>query len=446
MDVFFSGLATGLDTTALIDNLVAVERLPIRRLETQRRGIQTQRSRFEQIQAQLEDLRSAAGALGSRDDVLSSKVTSSNEDAVEVGSLGASTLGSFAVDVQQLARAERTYSNAFSSRETAGLFGTGSITIQVGSEDAVTIDVDGTDTLESVVSKINESGASVSAGILFDGTDYRLQVAGTKSGAANGVSFTESGTSLGLDDPANEIQAAQDAVLTIDTFTITREDNLVQGAIPGVSLNLREVTSGPVDVRVERDPDALRDKVRSFVDAYNKVTETINAEFVFTGEPRTEGSLAGDSTLRQIQSRLRSTAGQALSGVDPAFSTLASVGISVTSTGTLELDATKLDQALQSDSEAVSRLFVGDGGTVTGILAQLDAAIGDMTDADDGLISQRLDGFDARVEDIDGQIERMELRIEDFEEDLRLEFAALETLVSDLQSQQSQLSAILSGI
>ncbi|HJK98635.1 MAG TPA: flagellar filament capping protein FliD [Polyangiaceae bacterium LLY-WYZ-14_1] len=446
MDIFFSGLASGIDTASLVDQLVAVERLPINRLESQKRSIESQRSRFEQIRSQLDDLRSAVGALSTRDEVLSSRVTSGDEDAIVATSLGATNLGSFDVEVQALARAERTYSNAFAARDAAGLFGTGSFTIQVGSEDAVTIDVDGADTLESVISKINESGASITAGLLFDGTSYRVQIAGTKTGAANAITFSEAGTSLGLTAPGNQIQAAQDAVLTVDTFTITRPDNVVSGAIPGVSLELRDETAGPVEIRVERDGDTLRGNVQSFVDAYNKVAETINAEFVFTGEARTEGSLAGDSTLRQIQSRLRSTAGQAVAGLNPAFSTLASVGIRVTSTGTLELDGAALDEALATDPEAVSQLFVGDGSGSVGIMAQLDEAVRQMTDPDTGLIGQRLDGFDDRVQDLDGQIERMELRVEGFEEDLRLEFAALEQLVSSLQSQQAQLGAILSGL
>ena len=84
------------------------------------------------------------------------------------------------------------------------------------------ITVDGTDTLDSVAAKINSSGARVNAAVIFDGTNYRLQVSGTDSGVDNAVTFTETGTTLGVDDPANELVAAADAVFEIDGLAMTR--------------------------------------------------------------------------------------------------------------------------------------------------------------------------------------------------------------------------------
>lgn len=456
MEISFSGLASGLDTASLIEGLMQVERIPLNRLASKKSDIQTQRSRFEQIKAQLTDLRTAVQALDSRDEVLGTRIVSANEQVVTATSLGASTPGEFDVSVSQLARAERTYSDAFADRDVAGVGGSGTLTITVGSEDAVEIDVLSTDTLENVVAKINESGASVSAGLLFDGTDYRIQVAGTKTGADNGVTFTEAaGLNLGLDDPLNEFQSAQDAILTVDGFTITRSENTVSGAVPGVSLNLLDETGldeagdpATVQVRVERDPESLKTKVQAFVDAYNKVASSINAEFAFTGEARLGDSLAGDTTLRQLQRSLRDSVSSVVEGADPAYSTLATVGLESNSTGTLELDTTKLEAALADDSEAVFDLFVGNLSldVPTGAFTALDDLLDSYLADNDGLFDQRLDGFDDRVSDIDEQMERMESRLEQKEQSLRMEFATLETVMSDLQSQGSQLTAMLSGL
>ena len=276
---------------------------------------------------------------------------------VTASSSGGSAVGPISVHVTSLATVEKTYSNPFADQTATGAFGTGTLTLQVGSGDPVDITIDADDTLESVVGKINGSGADVTAGLMFDGTDYRLRVTGNDTGAANAISITETGTSLGLDDPANE------AVFSVDGFAMTRGSNSFSDAVPGVTITLtgESPDASPTTLAVERDTDALREKAQGFVDAYNEVAKAINAEFAYTGTAKGPGSLVGDSALRSVQTRLRSFIGSTVSGTSGAYTTLASIGIETNQDGTLKLDQADFDEAIAADANAATRSAASTG-------------------------------------------------------------------------------------
>ena len=66
----FGGLATGIDTAAIVDALLRVERQPIARLESQRSAVRTQQDLLRQFNGLLLALRDAARAIDNRSDSL----------------------------------------------------------------------------------------------------------------------------------------------------------------------------------------------------------------------------------------------------------------------------------------------------------------------------------------------------------------------------------------
>ncbi|HBQ14986.1 MAG: hypothetical protein EVA89_11105 [Sandaracinaceae bacterium] len=447
--ITFSGLSTGLDTAGIISQLMQLERMPVDRLETKKKNYDSQASKFRSLETKLKSLQDAAKKLGKPEDVLTTKVSTSDEKVFTATSSGGAAVGPTDIHVTSLAKVEKTYSNTFADKTATGAFGTGTLTLQVGSGDPVDITVDGTDTLESVVGKINGSGADVTAGLMFDGTNYRLRVTGNDTGAANAISFTETGTSLGLDVPANQVQAAVDAVFSVDGFAMTRASNTFSDAVPGVSITLTGASpdATPATLGVQRDTDALREKAQGFVDAYNEVAKGINAEFAYTGKAKGAGSLVGDSALRSVQSRLRSFMGSAVPGTSGAYRTLASIGIQTNQDGTLKLDAADFDEAVGADANAVSTLLAGNRiGGIDGFVKGFDDLIDEFVDSADGIIPSRIDALEGRNRDIDKQIDRLELRLEKTEEQLVKQYAKLEELVSGLTNQGNQIMAALVGL
>ena len=393
----------------------------------------------------METLKDAAETLGSSESFLASSATSSDETQVGVSASEDAPRGTYQINITQLARAERTYSSGFASNTQSGLFGTGTFSISVGADAAVDITVDGTDTLQSVASKINASDARVSAAVIFDGTEYRLQVSGEDTGADNAIEFSETGTTLGLTLAQNEMVTAQDAVFDIDGLSMTRSTNLVADAIPGVTLDLLSATSSPITVEVDRNSDETTEKVQEFVDAFNEVARGINAEFVFAGEARVGDSLSGDSMLRYLQRKLGDDIVNPISGTT-SVSHLAELGIRVQNDGTLELDEAEFQSILASDPAGVVEFLAGDeSGSIDGFVARLTESI-DSYAGTAGVLSERIDSMSDQVDDLDGTISGMEVRIGKFEETLKSKFSNLELTISQLNAQQQQMASMLASL
>lgn len=447
--ISFSGLATGIDSASIISQLMQLERQPINRLQDKQRIYDSQASKLRSFESKLKALQDAAEKLGEADGIRPMQVSSADESVVKATVTSGAVVGPTEINVTSLAASEKTFSNGVSD-STAALLSSGqssTLSITVGSDTTVDISIDDTDTLETVVGKINDSDADVTAGIVFDGTDYRIRVAGNDTGADRAIAFNESTAVLGLDDPANEMQAASDAVFTVDGLAMTRSSNSFSDAVPGLSLTLNGVSDGATTTQVNVDVDSSeqRDTLKGFVDAYNSVMNSINGEFAYTGAPRGPASLSGDFTLRSVQSRLRTAIGSAVSGTTGEFRTLASVGIETQQDGTLQLDDAKFTEAMNDDAEAVAALFAGNGGTIEGFVSTFDDVL-EVLAGSEGALNSRIDSLEGRSRDLDDQIDRLELRLDDTETRLRTQFSVLEQTVSGMQSQGNQIVAALTSL
>jgi flagellar hook-associated protein 2 len=439
MAISFSGLASGLDTTSIISALTAAAKIPMSQLQTQQTTLASKSKKITDIKTDLTSLQTAAKALDTKTKALGNKVTTSDEKILKATANGGSSMGSFKIDVKSLAQPERSYSSAFDSDDVANAAGSGTLTIKTGSGDAIDVAIDTADTLATIATKINKAGGGVSAGVFHDGDKYRLQLTGTKSGKANAVEFTESqGLSLGI----TEKLPATDAEVEVDGFTIKSSTNDVTGAVPGVTLNL--VDTGIATVKVDRDSDAMKTKIDAFIKSYNDVMRTLNTEFSSTGTAKkSDDSLSGDSTLRALQSSMRSFASKIVSNGDSAYTTLASIGVTTARDGQLSVDTTKYNAAVSADYEGVSTLLAGrtDGA---GAMATFTAGI-ERYVSSDGTLSSKIKGYTTQSDDYTKQIAGMQTRLDKYTETLNAQYTALEQTMSELKSQGSSLTAMLSS-
>jgi flagellar hook-associated protein 2 len=441
--ITFSGLASGIDSAALIDALVASASTPITNLKTDQKNNTSQSTKITDIKTKLTALQTAAQALDTKNEALGNKSTSSDEKALTVTASGGASMGTYKVQVKSLASPERTYSNKVSASDKSGLFGTGTLTMKVGEGEPVELIVSETDTLASVAKKINASGAQVTAGVVSDGAGgFRLQVNGTQPGAKNNIAFTEAdGLALGLSDPLNEKQAASDASVVIDGLEFKSTSNAVTGAVPGVTLNLVDV--GTSTVKVDRDEDGMKTKLQAFVKSYNDVMTTLNGAFSYSGASKGADTLAGDSTMKQLQSSLRGMVGKLVPNGDSSMQMLSSIGVATNRDGTLTLDDTKYSAAVAKDYEGVASMLTGrtDG---TGLMKQISDGLLGYTKTG-GTLSTKIDNLTKRNKLIDTQITSMQTRIDKYKENLQKQFTALEETMSNLNSQGSSLSSILAS-
>lgn len=435
----FSGLGSGLDTKSIVSALVNVSRGPINQLNRQKGNYQVHKSSFEQIKGLMESLKTAAEGFDSITEIQSFKTTSSDETVATISAEGNALQGNFSMVVNSLATNERRYSNGVASNTATGLLGAGTITLQQGSGTAFTVTVDGNTTLTTLVNDINKQNKGVRAGVLYDGSQYRLQLTSEKTGAANALTVTQTGLDIGLADAGNLKQSAADASFTLDGFAMTSASNTVTETLDGVTFELLKVGSTTVDI--SPDIDGVKDKFKKFVDAYNMVAKRVKDELSYGGT-RNDRKLTGDSTLRTLQADLSSMISTPVSGLS-TNSSLPSFGIKTGSNGLLEIDDEEFETAMTADFGALKTLFVSDAGnSITGKAEETTNLVKKYTDFVDGLLTTRVKGLDSRITQADEQIGRLEDRLVNYEKLLKKQFMAMEKTVAAVNAQSGYLQSL----
>ena len=455
--ITFGGLATGLDSRAIIDALLGVEQVPILRLEQQKTRLNQQDSVFSTLDSRLEELKSALEAMDTVGELASYAATSSNEDALGISAGGTATQGAYTIEINSLAQAESSTTGGYADKDTT-VVGTGSFTIDVGS-DSFTVNVGGTGTLQDVQNAINDSGAPVNAQIIDNGTatdPFQLVVTSDETGASNAFSVDLTGFS-GF-DPAkfnlhdsrpssgggSQLQAGTDSEVTVNGLQVFRPTNTVTDVIEGVTLDLNATTTGPggtpVQITVDVDTDGIKSKIDDFIEAYNDIAAIFDAQTEVDDEGQTNAVLFGDSGIRSIASRLRSATNTQATSTGSVYTSMSSIGITSSSSGRLELDSADLEDAIENDLQGVLDLF---SNSTDGIADAFKTTIDDLTDPVDGIIKSRRDGIASRKDSIDDRIEVLQDRIDRYEQRLIERYAALETAVSTFQSQGAALTSAL---
>ena len=229
-----------------------------------------------------------------------------------------------------------------------------------GNVGTATINYDATDTITTLKDKINLDtvNTGVTASVVTDGNGVRLVLTeGTQA------AITLSDTNGLLDG------------LGVDNgLVLTRTSNTIDDLFAGVTVTLFSAEEGTtIKTDIDRDLTQVKSRITDFVNAYNGAKQFINQNTLVddtSGEVIAEtGILFGNRTLTQIQAELGAAIGTGVAGVDSNFSILAQIGVEFvdnalqvdpTLKDTLEIDTTKLDQALLSNPEDVRKLFTFD--------------------------------------------------------------------------------------
>ena len=179
----------------------------------------------------------------------------------------------------------------------------------------------------------------------------------------------------------------------------------------------------PVNVTVSQDSTAIKDKLTTFVKAYNDVHKAVKDLTAFDPVSNTTAPLNGDSAARALQGRLRTILTTAIDGGAGNSLRLPDVGISFQSDGLLAIADQKLQKALDDPNKNVASMFIEANG-IKGYAAQLNVAITGMLETN-GLIAGRSDGIGASIKELDKRRESLENRMDLVERRLRAQFTAL---------------------
>jgi flagellar hook-associated protein 2 len=334
------GLATGLDTNNIIDQLVALEQRPITLLQQQQSDVAATQTSFGTLRTKLSALQSAADALNTLGEVLVGTAASSDPTVVTVAAGQGAARGTVTIDVSQLARGSVAgASTGVSSAGSTIATGDGVFSFQVGSGQVQSVNVTAGTTLQDLANAINGLGAGVVASAVNLGTDaspdYRLNLVSRATGASSTITVLQDDTTLAV----QTTQSGQNARFTVSGFsgTFERESNTFSDVLTGVTFSLRD--QGTATVTVEDDPAAITAKVQTLVGAFNDVINFVAGESTVqqgsTSDTLNIGSLAVNSTVRGLVDQLHAAFSVTLAGATTRYVNLSSVGFATQKDGTI---------------------------------------------------------------------------------------------------------------
>ena len=456
--------SSNIDVAGIVSALMDVERQPLQRLETKAEGLRSTISEFGRLQSSMDALSAAADALTEAKTWGAATGVSSDDTAVGIKAASGALMGNYAVKVNQLASPQTIVSGALDDKNS--VIGGGSLTIQFAADedgvvpDPFTIDIEAGATLEEVSAAINAGNHGIGASLVTDAGGTRIMLRSSESGEAQAfqVTATADGTGVGASladlsytpgqagGTMQATQTASNAKFELNGLALESASNEPEGVLENISLTLRKVTASPVDLEVQTDSESIREKLDTFITAYNATNSLIREQTSYNAETQTAGALQGNRMAIMAQSRLREIVSGTLSGAEgedaPALSRLHDIGIDIAQDGSLSLDASKFEVASASRSD-ITRLFAGNGldGSSKGFASQLTDIIENLLGTD-GAISGATESLRAREQDIEDQQSAWEVRLESIEARLLRQYTTLDANMAVMQSALSQVSTL----
>jgi flagellar hook-associated protein 2 len=460
---------SSIDVDAVVKGLMSVERIPIDRLDAKKSSFEAKLSALSLLKSKMSTLQSAAQSLGSSSSSSLSafKATSSDSSVVTATAASTAVAGTYSLAVTALAQSQKLVA-AGQVSSTAAIgdgtstvvtfdFGTisgGTLTNGVysgasfnsgGTTANITID-SSNNTLQGIRDAINAANMGVSATIVNDGsgTPYRLALSSDNSGLSNSIKISTDGanaaiTGLIAHDPAGtqnltQTVTAQNAAFSVNGIAVSKTSNTVSDVIDGVTLTLGKAAS-TATLTVERDTTTVTAAVTSFVTAYNDLYTSMKNTFAY----KSGSALAGDSTLRSLQSEMREIAATAASG--GTLANLFEVGVSSKSDGTLQLDSAKLSNKMATNFSDVANLF----NSATGFGTRFDTWSSTAL-AFDGAFANRTSNFNQTLTSISNQRLALETRMASLEKMYRQQYSQLNVTLAGLNTTSSYLTQQLAKL
>jgi flagellar hook-associated protein 2 len=377
MTITAQGIGSGLDLEGLISSLVSAER-------------DAKTSSFSSKTQDLNIQLSAVGAINSRVDAFKTSVDSLNDledfqnrtasitqpsigDIISVSPGSSASTGRYQISVDQLAQGSRSESaaSAFSSASDVVSAGGGNLTFTSGADDSFTLAVPAGATLEELRELINddENNYGVSANLIDTGSDVRLVLTSSVTGAGNDLVVTNDDASLDAVSTGMTIKAGDEAKLArifVDGLAIESDSNTFENVISGVDITaLKESAGETASASISTDKEGVKSLIEGFVSNYNQMLS------VFNEATQIGAALNGDSSIRNLEAQLSRSLMSQFDGLGD-FETIFDIGIEMDNEGNLSIDSTKFNESLDSGYDDLAKMFAGEDGLATVVSGMLE--------------------------------------------------------------------------
>jgi flagellar hook-associated protein 2 len=393
------GIGSSLDVNSIIEQLMKAESKPLTALSRKESSYQSKLSAYGTLSSALSTFQNSVAALSGLSKFQQVSATSSDPAVISAGAVAAAP-GKYDIQVTQRAQAQSISSAGQAS--SSALIGSGAtkLTFQFGAieggtladgkytgatfkQDAdqstatVTI-ADGENSLKGIRDAINKAGIGITATIVSDGSanPNRLVLTSSKTGAVSSMKITVEGDSAMQDllgyDPAGtqaltQNTAGQDALAKINGIDVKNASNTMSNVIEGLTLTLAK--TGSASVTVARDTASVESRINAFIKSYNELHGTLKYQTGYNAATKTGGPLIGDAAARTIQSELRRAFATPPEGLNGGLKNLSQIGISFQKDGTLALDSSKFQAAMNKNFDDLGALFATVGKASDSLVA-----------------------------------------------------------------------------
>lgn len=490
-----SGLASGIDVDSIVKQTMAAKKVPLDKLNQQKQILEWQRDNYREINSKLVDFKGnklvkydLSGAMNTQ-----TAVVSGDTAAIKAEATGDANGISMEIEVTQIAKAasvvttgavmvksdktrltsSSTLSDLQKLNSSAAANSDGKYTLTINGTE---IELDEDQTIAEAVATINKTtAAKVTAA--FDETTGKLSITSKTFASTGKVELGTGDTFTKLFGTGAAVSTAyQPAIINVNgTKDMEFASNTV--LLNGIKLTLQDKTTSATKITTTTDPTKALETIKSFVSDYNDLLSVLNKKIneerytdyaPLTDDQREEmtdsqieaweakaksGMLKNDEILKSTVSTMRSL-------IAAQLGELSALGITTGEyyeNGKIYIDEEKLKTAITANPQDVSAIFQGATGSAsTGLFDKLSLATtntieklsikaGTSRFSSDVTAAFKSDSTMGKaLIDYNKRILAMEDRLDDYENNLYKKYTAMETAISNYNSQSSSLTSYLS--
>ena len=299
-----------------------------------------------------------------------------------------------------------------------------------------TITTTATDTVSTLVTKLNAADDSLSASLLSLGNSgVRLAVTSAAAGARGRLAFDTSSLSISFAETAK----AQDALLSVGGgVLVSSSSNQFADVAPGLTVTINDATRSTITADVTRDKSAVTKQVSALVDQFNKLKDKLNDLTSFDASTFATGTLFGSSEALRIDIAFS----QLFSGkhsTGSSIRSLADLGVTFNDQGKLSFDQTRFTATYDRDPDAVKTFFAAEK---KGFSVKAKAVADSLASTKSGTLIQRNNTLQTTIELNAKRIDEWTVRLDTQRTRLLTQFYNMETAISKNQNNLSIVNNI----
>ena len=444
MAVSMPNVGSGIIDPKLVDQLVEAQRIPLEKTHQRKEQIKTEKAEYQKFSDLVSKVAQSVSELKDRRNLSKLKVESSNPEILSASVGDTATEGNYEIEVKSLASYDREVSYGFEDKDKT-FVGFGYLTITKSNGEEVEVIIEPGSTLSDVVGNINDKDSDIKAYIVntnIEPAPYRLVVSSASTGEKASIHIDGDSTFLSFLQQTKP----SDLDATFNGIQIGGGSNKLSELAEGVDFEFKKASPGTtVTVNVSKDIDASMESLKKFISTYNDLSSFVNKQYQVDESTGRAGILAGDSSLKMVLRNIQSGISHRLN-TSSKYKSLLDVGVSTDpKTGTLNLDESKLRSAMNEDFSSVVDLICNYRDKI-GIAGNLDNILKSISSPTDGVVRNRLKGYDSRIKNLDQTLERQERLATQKEASIRQRFTAMEERLSKLSGQSDYMQQRLAGM